>query len=180
MEFWSLVIVKTFRCHLLSFILLSKTCQFYGKIGTITIFSSSPICLSALQLATPTWSSAGWRQTPVGKSVVQVVAMDSLKFHPGPPCPTLLCPAGGPSLKQPLGYFRGGQSAGRAACSRLLPFRKSHAILLWQGRVKMRTVKANSFFMRPSDLTCGLSSPGLVVSFPQGHRGQGCILWGIQ
>jgi hypothetical protein len=25
--------------------------------------------------------------------------MDSLKFHPGPPCSTLLCPMGGPSLK---------------------------------------------------------------------------------
>jgi hypothetical protein len=29
----------------------------------------------------------------------QGVAMDSLKFHPGPPCPTLLRPAGGPLLK---------------------------------------------------------------------------------
>jgi hypothetical protein len=30
-----------------------------------------------------------------GISVWQGVAMDSLKFHTGPPCPTLLCPASG-------------------------------------------------------------------------------------
>jgi hypothetical protein len=50
------------------------------------------------------------------------VAMESLKFHLGPPCPTLLCPAGGTPLKQPYGRFRGGPLAGRAACGRLLPF----------------------------------------------------------
>jgi hypothetical protein len=47
--------------------------------------------------------------------------MDSLKFHPGPPCLTLLCPAGGPPHKQPYGCFRGGPPAGRAACGHLLP-----------------------------------------------------------
>jgi hypothetical protein len=36
------------------------------------------------------------------------VAMDSLKFHPGPPCPTLLGPVGRPPLKQPYSRFRGG------------------------------------------------------------------------
>jgi hypothetical protein len=35
--------------------------------------------------------------------VWQGVAMDSLKFHPGLPCLTLLCPAGGPPLKWPHG-----------------------------------------------------------------------------
>jgi hypothetical protein len=30
----------------------------------------------------------------------QGVAMDSLKFHPGPPCPTLPCPVGRSPLKQ--------------------------------------------------------------------------------
>jgi hypothetical protein len=34
--------------------------------------------------------------------------MASLKFHPGPPCPTLLRPAGGPPLKRPYGRFWGG------------------------------------------------------------------------
>jgi hypothetical protein len=28
-----------------------------------------------------------------------------LKFHLGPPCPTLLCPAGGPTPKRPYGRF---------------------------------------------------------------------------
>jgi hypothetical protein len=44
-------------------------------------------------------------QTPTPKTsnmgVWQGVAMDSPKFHPGLPCPTLLCPVGGPPLKRP-------------------------------------------------------------------------------
>jgi hypothetical protein len=39
----------------------------------------------------------------------QKLAMDSLKFHPGPPCPTLLHPAGG----LPAAVF---YHCGRAAC----------------------------------------------------------------
>jgi hypothetical protein len=38
----------------------------------------------------------------VGRGVMEVwqeVAMDSLKFHPGPPCPTILRPVDGPPLK---------------------------------------------------------------------------------
>jgi hypothetical protein len=31
--------------------------------------------------------------------VWQGVAVDFLKFHPGPPCPTFLCPAGGRCLR---------------------------------------------------------------------------------
>jgi hypothetical protein len=46
---------------------------------------------------------------------------NSLNFHPGPLCPTLLCPAGGPPLKQPYGRFKGGSPAGRAPCGHLLP-----------------------------------------------------------
>jgi len=38
--------------------------------------------------------------------VWQGLAMESLKFHPGLLCPTLVCPAGGPSLKRPCGHFR--------------------------------------------------------------------------
>jgi hypothetical protein len=44
----------------------------------------------------------------VSIGVWQGVAMNSLKFHLGPPCPTLLCPAGGSPLKWPYGRFRGG------------------------------------------------------------------------
>jgi hypothetical protein len=53
--------------------------------------------------------------------VWQGVAMDSLKFHPGPPCPTLLRPAGGPPPKRPYSRFGGGPPAERAACGHLLP-----------------------------------------------------------
>jgi hypothetical protein len=37
--------------------------------------------------------------------VWQGAAMDSLKYHYGPPCPTLLRPVGRPSLKRPYGCF---------------------------------------------------------------------------
>jgi hypothetical protein len=53
--------------------------------------------------------------------VWQWVALDSLKFHPGPPCPTFLYPSGGAPLKWPYGCFRGDPPAGLAACGRLLP-----------------------------------------------------------
>jgi hypothetical protein len=42
--------------------------------------------------------------------VWQGVAMDSLKFHQGPPCPSLLRLMGGPPLKRPYGRFRGSSS----------------------------------------------------------------------
>jgi hypothetical protein len=62
--------------------------------------------------------------------VWQGVAMDSLKFHLGPPCPTLLWPAGGPPLKQPYGHFRGSPPAGWATCSRVLPLWTPHIVRL--------------------------------------------------
>jgi hypothetical protein len=54
-------------------------------------------------------------------SIWEGMAMDSLKFHLGLPCPTLLQPAGGspaagPPLKRPYGCFSGGLPAGWAAC----------------------------------------------------------------
>jgi hypothetical protein len=50
------------------------------------------------------------------------VTMDSIQFSLGPPCLTLLPPAGGPPLKRLFGYFRGGSPTGRADCGRLNPF----------------------------------------------------------
>jgi hypothetical protein len=47
---------------------------------------------------------------PIFIGVWQGVAMNSLKFHPGPPCHTLLCPVGGPHLKRAYSRFRGGLS----------------------------------------------------------------------
>jgi hypothetical protein len=38
--------------------------------------------------------------------VWQGVTMESLKFHPGLPCPTLLRPVDGPHLKRPYSHFR--------------------------------------------------------------------------
>jgi hypothetical protein len=49
------------------------------------------------------------------------VAFDSLKFQPGLPCPTLQRLAGGPPLKRPYGYFRGGSLTGQVTCGRLIP-----------------------------------------------------------
>jgi hypothetical protein len=49
-------------------------------------------------------------------SIWQGVAMDSLNFHPGLPCPTLLRPVDGPPLKWPYGCFRCGPPAGQATC----------------------------------------------------------------
>jgi hypothetical protein len=58
------------------------------------------------------------------------VDMDSLKFHPGPPCLSLPRPAGGPSLKQPNDHFKSGTPAGRAACSHHTPLWTPHAVRL--------------------------------------------------
>jgi hypothetical protein len=49
---------------------------------------------------------------------------------PGPPCPALLRPAGGPPLKGPYGRYRGGLPCLQAACIRLLPLWAPHAIRL--------------------------------------------------
>jgi hypothetical protein len=53
------------------------------------------------------------------------VAMNSIKFHPGPPFLALPCPAGGPPLKR--------THTGRTACGCLLPFQTPHAVRLWGG-----------------------------------------------
>jgi hypothetical protein len=60
------------------------------------------------------------------------MAMDFLKFYPGPPCPSLVHPVAGPPLKRPhsLTAFRGGPPVGRAACGCLLPLWTPHAVRL--------------------------------------------------
>jgi hypothetical protein len=58
----------------------------------------------------------------------QGVSTDSLKFFPGLPCPTLLCPAGGPPMKQLYSNFWSGPPAGRTPCSCLLPPWVPHVI----------------------------------------------------
>jgi hypothetical protein len=59
---------------------------------------------------------------PRDMGVWKGVAINFLKFHPGPPSPTLLCPAGRASQKRPYVHFRGGSPAGQAACGRFYPF----------------------------------------------------------
>jgi hypothetical protein len=66
--------------------------------------------------------------------VWQGLAMDSLKFKPGPPCPTLLRPAGRQPLKQTYSRFRGGPPTGWTACGLLLPPWKPHAVRLCLSR----------------------------------------------
>jgi hypothetical protein len=51
----------------------------------------------------------------------QGVAMDSLKFHPGCLCPTLLSTVGEPPLKRSYSRFRGCLPIQWSACSLLLP-----------------------------------------------------------
>jgi hypothetical protein len=60
--------------------------------------------------------------------VWQGVAMDSLKFHPGPACPILLNPDGSDPLKRPYGLFRGGPPAGLAASGHFLPPWTPHTV----------------------------------------------------
>jgi hypothetical protein len=74
-----------------------------------------------------TWDRLGW-DFSVG--VWQRVAIDSLKFHLGLPCPSLLRPVGGPPLKRPCSSFWGGPPAERAACGRLLLFWTPHVVRL--------------------------------------------------
>jgi hypothetical protein len=56
--------------------------------------------------------------------------MDSLQFHLGPPCRTLLRPVGGPTLKRPYTNFWGSLPTGQAACACLLPLWTPHAVRL--------------------------------------------------
>jgi hypothetical protein len=63
----------------------------------------------------------GW-----GYAVWQGVAMDSLKFHPGPSTP-----CGQATSETPYGCFKGGPSAGQAASDHLLLLWTPHAIRLW-------------------------------------------------
>jgi hypothetical protein len=65
-------------------------------------------------------------------SIWQGVAMDSLQFHLGLPCPSFLRPVVGPPLKLPYIHFRDGPPAWRAACGRILPLWTPHAVRLYR------------------------------------------------
>jgi hypothetical protein len=58
------------------------------------VFINSLILKIHFENLIPTKVSYALKKKYIG--IWQGVAMDSQKFHPGPPCPTLLRPAGGP------------------------------------------------------------------------------------
>jgi hypothetical protein len=94
--------------------------------------------------------------------------MDSLKFRPGPPCPTLLRPAGGLSLKRPYDRFRDGPPAERSAYGRLLPFWTPHAVRLCvkashPHRASMASFR--SFRSLDFNLDFSVFSGGTIVGF---------------
>jgi hypothetical protein len=69
-----------------------KEIDLAGKTSRQSLFT--PLSQYSLPFA----SSSSSHRPSMG--VWQGVAMESLKFHPGLPCPTLLCPAGGLPLEQ--------------------------------------------------------------------------------
>jgi hypothetical protein len=63
--------------------------------------------------------------------VWQGLAMDSLTFHPSPPCLALQHSAGRAPLKRPYGHFKSGSPVVWATCSHHLPLWTTHAVCLW-------------------------------------------------
>jgi hypothetical protein len=97
-------------------------------------------------------------------SVWQGVTMDSVKFHPGPPCPTLLRPAGGPPQGWPacrVGGLR--QSYTPLDTPRHAPMAGCHAVSSCHFYV--RTTNQRLFIVycccfakrRPSKIRCTVS-----------------------
>jgi hypothetical protein len=82
------------------------------------------------------------------RPVWQWVSTDSLKFHPGLPCPTLLRPASALPLERPYRRFWGGPSARGVVCGRLLSPWMSHAVQAWKGS-KRREIKWEKMGNRP-------------------------------
>jgi hypothetical protein len=101
--------------------------------------------------------------------VRQGMATDSLKLNLGPPCLTLLHPAGGSPLKRPYNHFRGGPPAGPAAFGHLLTF----------GHPKTYADVLESRNLVP--YYCSASVRGTVggrlPSRKQEHR---CTAWGVE
>jgi hypothetical protein len=130
-------------------------------------------------------STTGAPQPPP-MGVWEGVAMDSLKYHLGLPCPTFLCSVGGPPLKRPYGHFRGHLYTGWAPCGRLLPIWTPHAVRLWpppllgpqprlySSRCSLQVVKAENLAISQNKQgsikfqilnSCWSSHPALTVTF---------------
>jgi hypothetical protein len=100
-----------------------KINTFQTTVGSLCQKRGRPVFLPAgpVVVAVRTQRSASL----LNMGVWQGVAMDSLKYHSGPQCPTLLCPAGGPYSR-----FKGGPPTRRTTCSRLLLPWTPHAMRL--------------------------------------------------
>jgi hypothetical protein len=84
------------------------------------------------------------------------------KVSNGPAISTLLCPAGGPSLKRPCGCFRGGPPTNRVAWCHLLPPWIPHAVrLCFQLTQRPTTAKAKAWIMKLNEIfpSCPRQSP---------------------
>jgi hypothetical protein len=82
-------------------------------------------------------------ETGVGiMDVWQGVAMDSLKFHPGPLCPTLLCPLGRSPLKWP--YSRFGVARPQGGRRAVVFYSFGHPTPYAYGRYRWRTGEERS------------------------------------
>jgi hypothetical protein len=97
------------------------------------------------------------------------LTMDSLKFHPGPPCPTLLRPPGGPPLRRPCFGFRGGPPAGAVGGWRL-------AVGGWRSSIPLDTPRRtayangnrlhfNTFSRLKANTPCSLRATGMGFSY---------------
>jgi hypothetical protein len=69
----------------------------------MTVLTAPRISLATPSLAQSVFTS---ELQPRSIGIWQGVAMNSPKFHSGPPCPTLLCPAGGPGGQAARGSFQ--------------------------------------------------------------------------
>jgi hypothetical protein len=74
----------------------------------ICVFDFVLVCVNSCVMID--FVGAGVSRPPMG--VWRGVAMGSLKFPLGPPCPTLLCPVDGPLLKRHYSRLRGSPPAG--------------------------------------------------------------------
>jgi hypothetical protein len=106
------------------------------RFNLVCVLTEISNLIAVIFWETTTFSSLRFRWLPQYllddvMDVWQGVAMDSLKFHLGQPCLTLLRPACRPPLKRPYSCFRGGPPTGQAAYGRLLPLFTPHAVCLW-------------------------------------------------
>jgi hypothetical protein len=98
--------------------------------SSFVLLQSFCLALSSDRMTVTFLSSYRFKKRVKLNGVWQGVAMDSLKFHQGPPCPYPSKPCEWATPERPFGLLRGGPIARRAACGRLLPHWTPHAVRL--------------------------------------------------